>query len=234
MPKQLISVIGLIVTLGVIALAVLLVALPMWVQASAVDTQTAGVASTNALYQVQVDALEAEKERQDEIDASVAQLRTQIPATNQLDDVFEVIGRAAESSGVTISSATAGGAVAFNERTSATEPGAEPEPAPAPAPTPDPEDATGTDGATDATSGTTTEQPATGGTAAPDGRKQIDFTIAVTANDMAQATEFLDALRRGPRLLSSITASTSVTGTAVEVLVSALTFVDTEGAIVNE
>ena len=96
MPKQLISVIGLIVTLGVVALAILLVAVPMWVQSLAVDTQTDGVANTNAIYQAQVDALEAEKERQDEIDASVAQLRTQIPGVNQLDDVFEVIGRAAE------------------------------------------------------------------------------------------------------------------------------------------
>jgi hypothetical protein len=39
MPKQLISIIGVIVTLGVIALAVQLIALPMWVQSLAVDTQ---------------------------------------------------------------------------------------------------------------------------------------------------------------------------------------------------
>ena len=120
MPKQLITVIGLAVSLGVVAVAVALVALPMWVQALGVDAQTATVAQTNALYQTQVDTLLVEQERQDEIDASVAALRAEIPATNQLDDVFEVIGRAAAQSGVTISSATAGETVAFTERTAAT------------------------------------------------------------------------------------------------------------------
>ena len=91
MPKQLITVIGLAVSLGVVAVAVALVALPMWVQALGVDAQTATVAQTNALYQTQVDTLLVEQERQDEIDASVAALRAEIPATNQLDDVFEVI-----------------------------------------------------------------------------------------------------------------------------------------------
>jgi hypothetical protein len=229
MPKQLISIIGLIVTLGVVALAVLLVAVPMWVQSLAVDTQTASVANTNALYQVRVDALEAEKERQAEIDASVAQLRTQIPATNQLDDVFEVIGRAADSAGVTISTVTAGAPVGFVERTSAIEPGAEPE-----APAPD-ESGTGEEStAPTADTGAGADQPATDAGAATSGRQQIDFAIIVTATDMAQATEFLDDLRSGPRLLSSITAGTSVTGTGVEVRVSALAFVDSEGASDSE
>lgn len=224
MPKQLISVIGLIVTLGVVALAVLLIALPMWVQSLAVDTETASVANTNALYQAQVDALEAEKERQDEIDASVVALRTQIPLTNQLDDVFEVIGRAADSSGTTISSVTAGTSAPFVERTSATEPGAEPE-------TSAPDESGTADDATDpnnaADSGT--DQPPADAPASTDGRQQVDFAIIVTANDMEQATDFLDDLRAGPRLLSSITASTIRTGTGVEVRVTALAFVDSEG-----
>jgi hypothetical protein len=229
MPKQLISIIGLIVTLGVVALAVLLVAVPMWVQSLAVDTQTASVANTNALYQVRVDALEAEKERQAEIDASVAQLRTQIPATNQLDDVFEVIGRAADSAGVTISTVTAGAPVGFVERTTAIEPGAEPE-TPAPDESGAGEESTGPT----ADTGAGAEQPATDAGPATSGRQQIDFAIIVTATDMAQATEFLDDLRSGPRLLSSITAGTSVTGTGVEVRVSALAFVDSEGASDSE
>ena len=62
------------------------------------------------------------------------------------------------------------------------------------------------------------------------GRQQVDFAISVTAADMAQATAFLDALRAGPRLLSSITATATQTGEgSVDVQVSALTYVDAEG-----
>ena len=227
MPKQLITVIGLVVSLGIIAIAIALVALPMWVQSLGVDAQTATVAQTNAMYQVQVDTLEAEQERQDEIDASVAGLREEIPVTGQLDDVFEVIGRAADDSGVTLTSATAGETAAFVERTSATEPGAT---VVAPAPEEPAEGETADAETTDAA-----DDAGAGGVAVADpdapltGRQQVDFTILVTANDMAQATAFLDALRDGPRLLSSITATTTQTGTAVEVQVSALTFLDSEG-----
>ena len=52
----------------------------------------------------------------------------------------------------------------------------------------------------------------------------------MTAADMDQATAFLDALRAGPRLLSSITATTTQTGEgSVDVQVTALTYVDAEG-----
>jgi hypothetical protein len=230
MPKQLITVIGLAVSLGVVAVAVALVALPMWVQALGVDAQTATVAQTNALYQTQVDTLLVEQERQDEIDASVAALRAEIPATNQLDDVFEVIGRAAAQSGVTISSATAGETVAFTERTAATAVGETTAAEPAAA---DPAEGSATDAVEAAEGaagdGTTADAAAVDPDAVLSGRQQVDFTILVTADDMAQATAFLDALRNGPRLLSSITATTTQTGTAVDVQVSALTFVDSEG-----
>lgn len=230
MPKQLITVIGLIVSLGVIAVGVALVALPMWVQSLAVDTETASVANTNALYEAQVQGLEAEQARQGEIDASVAALRTQIPASNQLDDVFEVIGRAAAKAGVTITSATAGEPAAFVERTAATEPGAEPVPVATPEPAPTGEaPADGTEATADAAATDPSAAPAAPVDAQLTGRQQVDFTIQVTANDMAQATRFLDALRDGPRLLDSITATTTLTGTAVAVEVSALTFVDSEG-----
>ena len=47
---------------------------------------------------------------------------------------------------------------------------------------------------------------------------------------MAAATAFLDALRAGPRLLSSITATTADTGEGgIMVQISALTYVDSEG-----
>jgi hypothetical protein len=223
MPKQLVTAIGLIVSLGVIALGVFLVALPLYLQAVGVDAQTATVANTNAIYQAQVDNLTAEAENLDQINADVADLRSQIPATGQLDDVFEVVAQASEASGVSLTAITAGEQVPFMPRTGATD-GDAAAVAPAPAPTP-----SATEGATDPTTGTTTDA-ATPVDAVAAGRQQVDFVISATAVDMAQATAFLDALRAGPRLLNSITATTNQSGEGtVDVQISALTFVDAEG-----
>jgi len=232
MPKQLITVIGLIVSLGVVALGVFLVAAPLYLQSIATDQQTASVANTNAIYQAQVDALLAESERQGEIDASVATLRSQIPALPQLDGVFEVVGRAAEATGASIQEITAGVTVPFEPRTSAdVTTGA------TPSLSSEPEGETGapgdasTDDATEQTDSMTSE---TGGTGSEDasstGREQIDFTIRVAASDMNQAMAFLDALRAGPRLLNSVKAITGMepSGT-VTLRISALTYVDAEG-----
>ena len=223
MPKQLVTVLGLVVSLGVIALGVFLVALPLYFQAVGVDAQTATVANTNAIYQAQVDNLTAEAENLDQINADVAGLRSQIPATGQLDDVFEVVARAAEASGVSLTAITAGEQVAFTARTGATE--------------------------GDAAAVAARSRPDTGGDRGRDrhhdrndgcrsprrpvvtaGRQQVDFVISAQAADMAQATAFLDALRAGPRLLNSITATTTQSGEGTfDVQISALTFVDTEG-----
>jgi TolA-binding protein len=224
MPKQLVTVIGLIVALGVIALGVFLVALPLYFQAVGVDAQTATVANTNAIYQAQVDNLNEQQANIDQINADVAELRSQIPASGQLDDVFEVVGTAAADTGVQLTAVTAGEQVAFVTRTGATEGDAAAAPAAEPTPAPTP-----TDGSTDASTGATdTAAPVAG--PADAGRQQVDFTISVTAPDMATATAFLDALRAGPRLLSSITATTSQSGEgSVSVQITALTYVDEEG-----
>ena len=146
--------------------------------------------TTNALYQSQVESLREQEEDLDAINAEVAALRAQIPATGQLDDVFEVIGRAAESSGASILSITAGEHAAFVVRTGV-EDGDAGTPASEVSPAPD-----------------ATASPETGATdvaPAPDvaapGRQQVEFAITVTAPTMEQATAFLDALRAGPRLL---------------------------------
>jgi hypothetical protein len=226
MPKHLVTALGLIVSLGVIALGVFLVAMPLYFQAVGVDGQTATVANINAIYQAQVDHLTEEEENLGEINAEVADLRSQIPATAQLDDVFEVVGRAAEASGVSLTTVSAGEQVLFTTRSGAIDgDAAAVAPAPAPEPTP-----SATAGATDATAGTPTDAAAGGGVTAASGRQQVDFVINASATDMAQATAFLDALRAGPRLLNSVTATTTQSGHgAFDVRISALTFVDAEG-----
>jgi len=224
MPKHLVTAIGLIVSLGVIALGVFLVALPLYFQAVGVDAQTATVAGTNAIYQAQVDNLTAQQENLDQINADVAELRAQLPADGQLDDVFEVVGRAAETTGVQLTAVTAGEQVAFAERTGVEgADGAAATATPAPEPTP-----AATDAAADTTGTTDAAAPAL--PSANESRQQVDFTISATAGDMAQATAFLDALRAGPRLLSSVTVTTSQSGEGtVSLQISALTYVDEEG-----
>lgn len=221
MQKGIITVIGLVVSVGIVVLALVLGALPVYLQSVAVDVQTASVANTNAVYQAQVDNLRAEQENLDTINASVAGLRAQIPASAQLDDVFEVIGRAAEEADVDIVSISAGQQVAFTPHAGVVD-----ENAPPPA-----------DSSTDATGGTADGTGADDGTGTGDaqtpapasGRQQVDFAIQVTAPDMDHVTDFLDQLRAGPRLLSSISA-TAVTGDeGLTVQVSALTYVDSEG-----
>ena len=218
MPKQLITVLGLVVSLGVIALGVFLVAVPLYFQAVGVDTQTTSVANTNALYQAQLDRLKAEQDNLEQINANVADLRSQIPVTGQLDDVFEVVARAAEASGVALSAVTAGEQVVFTPRSGTEEPAAstsQPEPAP-------------TDATNAADPSTTPEAPADAGV--PEGRQQVDFVISAIAGDMGQVTAFLDALRAGPRLLSTITTTANQSNEgAIEIQITALTYVDAEG-----
>lgn len=227
MPKHLITAIGLVVSLGVIALGVILVALPLYFQSVGVDGQTATVANTNAIYQAQVDALRLQEENLDAINASVDDLRTQLPASGQLDDVFEVVARAAVASGVTLSAVTAGEQVEFVAHTEATEGGTEGEPVPEPAPSPT------TEGTDATTTDTTTEGAGEAAEAAPavaSGRQQVDFVIVATADDMSQTAAFLDALRAGPRLLSTIATTASENGEGgVDLQLSLLTYVNSEG-----
>ena len=221
MPKHIVTAIGLVVSLGVIALGLFLVALPLYFQAVAVDGQTATVASTNALYQTQVDVLTAQQENLDQINADVADLRAQIPAAGQLDDVFEVVGQAAEVTGVQIVSVTAGEQVAYATRASATagDPGAVTVPSPE-----------GTDKATDTTTGASRESAARPGEPPAGGRQQVDFEITATAIDIAQATAFVDALRAGPRLLNSMAVAMTQSGEGtIDITITALTYVDAEG-----
>lgn len=221
MPKHLVTAIGLILSLGVIALGVVLVAMPLYFQAVAVDAQTATVADTNAVYQTQIETLREQQENLDEIDGRVAELRGQIPATARLDDVFEVVGRAAGASGVTLTSVVAGQEASFAPRT-----GTVIQDAAAPS-----------DAAVQPSPESDQEAPQSEGTEPPiadqapvTGRLQVEFVIEADAGDMAQATAFLDALRAGPRLLNSMTATTNQTGEGtVSVQLTALTYVDSEG-----
>lgn len=206
MSKHLITILGLIAALGVLALGVALVALPLSLQVAGVDAQTASVAQTNAIYEAELDRLREEQENLDEIDASVDALRAQIPSTGNFDDIFELIGRAADASGVTLRAATAGDLVAFVPRTEAGSQDAAAAQG---------NDGTGGQGGNDGAGGQAT------------GRLQSAFAIRASAGDMDDATAFLDALRAGPRLLNNITATAASAGDGtVELQVTALAYVE--------
>lgn len=231
MPKQLINIIGIVVCVGILSLAIAVVALPMYLQSVTTGAQTDQVAQTNEIYAVQVEGLRAEEERMPDIEASVTELRTQIPSSNELDDVFELVASAAASSNVAVQNITAGENLPFQLRTGPLALGEE---ADAPTPvTPTTDDvaettAENTSEESDSPSPTPTGPAAEGGVAAQDPRQQVDFTIAVKATAVADAIAFLDGLRGGPRLLSSIQSIIRPTGTGYDVSVSALTYVALE------
>ncbi|WES65694.1 type 4a pilus biogenesis protein PilO [Microbacter sp. GSS18] len=213
MPKQLINLLGILVTVGILAVVIALIALPIYFQSLQTSAQTAQVAQTNDVYQAQVDTLRAESERMGEIQASVDALRTQIPEANDLDDVFEVVARAAGSSGVTVESITAGENVAFVPRTEALAIG-------------EATAATQPDASTEASTDGETAAPEAGVSASPDdGRQQVDFVIVASATELSEVVRFLDELRRGPRALSNIETTVTSGDADFSVSVAALTFV---------
>lgn len=238
MPKQLINLIGILVSVAVLALGVFLVAMPLATQALAVNGQAQHVAQTNMLYQAQVDALTKAKANKAETDAAVVALRAQIPASPQLDQVFDLVARASESTGATITSVTAGTQAAFVATTSAsTAGGSQPQPAPSPSPSAtaagivgqaqqDRNQSNAQTAQTNAALGASTAAGAAGTGASGQSRTQIPFAIVITATNMDQATAFLDALRSGPRLLANIKSVVIQNGPSIQASISAIAFVD--------
>lgn len=224
MPRSVINLIGVVVTIGVLLLALFLVAMPIAFQALGVVGQTVTVANTNAIYQAEVDALREEEARLDEVEASVAGLHTQITPANELDDVFELVAKSAESSGVSIVSIAAGEQIAFVERTSATSADELVQPSAAPTQDQATNDATATPAPSDGNAAGT-PNGVTDAATPPIGRTQIDFSVTVTASELDQVVQFLDGLRAGPRLLGQIQSTVSPTGTGFDVILTALTFV---------
>lgn len=227
MPKQLINLLGVVACAVVLVLAIALGALPIYFASLATGTQTALAAQNNDLLESQVDGLLLEQERLDEISASVSSLREQVPTSNRLDGVFELIARAAATTNVQVQTVAAEDNAPFITRTSPVRVGEEPEPSPTETMTDVPTGEAATpeaEGTTEAADVDATPTPITDG-APLEGRQQVAFTIDVTASQLQDAITFLDRLRDGPRLLSTIETSIIPTGTRFDVSVAALAFV---------
>lgn len=230
-PKQLINLLGAVVVIGVVVAGVCLIALPMYGASQTTDAQARTVAQTNDVYEIQVQQLSADKQRMTEITAGLAELRREIAAIPKLDDVHEIILAAADDTGATITSVVA----AEREPWAPIVPGAEDGGAEAPAAgaTP-PADAPtaaaepGADAPADAATGgpaDTAPEASAPADAEASPQQQIPLTITVELADATQAAAFIDALGRGPRLLSP-TNGTLTDGTTL--VVSALAFIRTE------
>lgn len=214
--RQLINLAGGLAVVVVLALGILLVALPTFTQARATEQQADEIAATNDVYDIQVETLRGQQSQLGDLERELAALRAQIPATPLNDEVFELIGEAVETTGVFVETLTAADAEAWLPPT------ADPEGADGTTAAPDAAatDAAATDGAaapapTDAATdpaadpnATADGTPADGTTAetpAPvevDPRQMVPFTLVVTLGDAAQAARFLDALRDDDRLLT--------------------------------
>ncbi|MFD6700107.1 MULTISPECIES: hypothetical protein [unclassified Microbacterium] len=258
MSKQLITLIGALVSIAIVVLAVVFGVLPLVGQSFTALGSTSQVASTNAAYQAQIAELQKQKQRKSEIDASVDALRGQIPASPELDQVFDVIAASAQASGATLTSATRGDLAVFASRPAPVPAGpgaaAQQKAQAAPQPQPTPQTTTGTGAVGDAKNvaaqadanaaqtsqagagaavQTGTSAPTTGAGAATATREQIPVSVVASVPDEVAAQAFLDGLRASARLLAVDKATLTPGNGGLEIRVDLLAFltaVPTAGA----
>lgn len=106
--KQLINLAGLLVVAVLVVAGLTLIAMPLYTQSKAIDTDTATVAGSNRVYETRIAKLTEAQGRVDEIDDDLDALRRQIAAEPQLDDVHNLISAAAEAADLRIDVVEAG------------------------------------------------------------------------------------------------------------------------------
>nr|WP_314845818.1 hypothetical protein [uncultured Microbacterium sp.] len=197
MSRQLINLAGGLAAIVILALGILLVALPMFAQARSTGAQAVETAQTNEIYEIQVQTLRGQEVDLTELERVLADLRVEITATDLNDQVYELVGVAADDVGVAVTSVTASEPESWTSPALSGDPDAQTPPADAATPAETPVDA-----AEDAADETAVDtEPALPSTEL-DPRQVIPFTIVVTTTDAAQATRFIDALRGAERLLT--------------------------------
>jgi len=245
MTKSLITLIGAIVSIAIVALAVVFGVLPLVGQSFTALGDTGQAATTNRGYEKQISDLQKQKARKDEIDAAVSDLRAQIAAAPDLDQAFDVISGSAQTAGVVITSITRGDLAAYVARTSPIQAGPEaaaaakktPPAAPTtPQPTgpSDPVAAANSTAAQASSSAAETSKVAGAGASpapAPVGgsRQQIPITVVANAADMTAVQAFLDGLRGSGRLLGIDKVEVTGSDGSFVVNLDVLAFVSPDG-----
>lgn len=223
LPKQLITLLGAVLVLGIVASGAALVALPAWSGAQTTEASARSIAETNAIYEIDVRRLTAAEADSAGTNAALAALRDEIADIPRLDDVSEIVVAAAAETGAVVTGVSAADPETWVRRgaVTAAPTGAGTEQAPA-----------ADEGEGEAVPNTaeitgeaaSTAEPPAETTASESPQQQVAVTIEVTVADAAAAMAFMDALGRGPRLLAIIDSSL-----AEGVLtVTALAFIRTE------
>ena len=215
LPKQLINLLGIVVSAAVLLAGLALGALPMWNESQSTEDSIRSVAQNNTIYDTQVSRLRAATEDIDTITADVRALRAEIPAREAIDDIHELADKAAAAVGGRVLTVRPGDSGAFGADGD--------DPAPAPAET---ENA---DAAPAQETEPPAEPPTTDAAEETSLQQQIPITIEVRVTDPVMASQFLANFIAGPRLVTVQTAT--VEGLDVDGMtlkISALTFLRTE------
>lgn len=232
-PAQLVNLLGIVVVAAILLAGVALIALPLYGQAQATDSETRTVSQTNDVYAAQVAQLQADADRMPQISAGVETLRRGIPVAPQLDDVLELVESAATDTGAVVVSTVMTELGPWTPRTDiGTILGEEGATATAPVEPSAAEESP--DAAAAAPDTTAAEQPPAdpsteSGSDAPSPQQQVTATIEVEVTDAAQAAAFIDALGAGPRLLGiASSVLTPADDSALTLTVTAYAFLRTE------
>jgi len=199
LPKRLINLIGTVLALGLIAAGLLLIAGPVFLGSFEVEAQRITVAQSNDLLAAQVSALAEQAADLPALESELAGLRRGIPMSAGMDQVSALAVKAADGAGVELQSFDVGATAIFAPPVGKLAEGAAEAPA-----------------------------PAEGADAAEEPRQQVSVSIVVESDSGTEAADFVDRLRKGPRLLQIVqvvnTASSvaTVKGTTT---VTALAFV---------
>ncbi|MHA3684331.1 hypothetical protein ACXR2W_08750 [Leucobacter sp. HY1908] len=221
---KLLSLLGLMVIVGIFGLGIAAIGLPMYEGVQRSQAEIAEAQQNNATYEARLIELESAKSAQGEIEASIAKLREELPASVDSASIADAIGAAMTAHGLIPTLTTVGKPVPFTPRTDPLEEGAAPVD-PAPDTAADTDAAEAVEAAEDVAAGEAGEASAGAPAEAPgDPRQQSEIVLEVKAPDQAAAVAFLDALGRAKPLLL-VTATDyqpDDTGTAEEAFVGKL------------
>lgn len=181
MSRRLVNLIGAAAIGLILILGFSAVAWPLFSVASGAARQASGVAQTNGELQAELDHQMEMANNKAALEAEVARLHREIPFDEELRDVSAVASGAASTSGARIVSIEFGDAQVFAAPTGGGI-GTDGKPAKAP-------------------------KPADANTI----QVQIPVTIEAEAGSATQATEFVDGLRTGYRLMQFVQVDTSQT-----------------------
>lgn len=208
--RRLINLAGTLLVAIALVAGTMLTALPIYLESRDLNDQERHVAASNQLLQTQIDALQAKEAELPQVEQDLADLHGQLPRIPKLDDVTQLVVKAAGKSDTAIKSIDFGDIVPFAVRDAEAVIAQLPQTATGVAPNAngDSSNANG-DSSTEAGSaeGATTDSSAgdAGPTAKPapptPDQLQVPVTIGVNAADQASANRFLDELRIGQRLL---------------------------------